>query len=72
MTGALGRLVRLTEKPFGAVLLAAALAGCASVAGGPPRLYPVEEEIGIIRQGLSELGAGRHRTRPRKEITATI
>jgi hypothetical protein len=53
-------------RPAALLLLAGLTAGCASVAGGPPRLYPVEEEIGIIRKGLSELrSAGTDETSQR-------
>lgn len=31
------------------------VAGCASISGGPPRLFPIDEEMGFIRDGLRKL-----------------
>ena len=37
------------------LLIALLASGCASISGGPPRLYAIEEEAAIIRGSLSAM-----------------
>ena len=37
------------------VALGSTAVGCASISGGPPRLYAIEEEIGLVRSSLGEM-----------------
>jgi hypothetical protein len=52
---AVGRVRFGSAMKAAGVLVALLTAGCASLSGGPPRLFSVDEEIAVIRNGLGTL-----------------